>query len=137
MGGVTPMDEPTVPTLTREETLRREMRSRVIAWALVGLVLLFFLGTGIRLGGATPSLTTLLTGTLLIVGALMPGLIFTLPLMVARVIAVLMAAGALFVWLSPSQPLPMKVVSAILVLIVLVQMVVRGRAARRGAVGDQ
>ena len=125
------------PKLTDEEAARQLARSRVIAWGLVGLAVVFLLGTGVRLAGADSSMYSLTLSTLLIVAILMPGLIFTLPLTIAWAIAGVMSLGTLYVWVAASQPLSLKVVSLILTGIVLVQMVMRQRAASHGEAGDK
>ena len=44
-------DNMTAPELTEEQKRRQRMRSIAIAWALVGLAVLFFVVTLVRLGG--------------------------------------------------------------------------------------
>ena len=131
------MDEVPAPKLTEAEAARQLARSRVIAWGLVGLAVVFFLGTGVRLAGVDSSMYSLTLSTLLIIAMLMPGLIFTLPLTIAWAIVGVMSLATVYVWVAASQPLSLKVVALILTGIVLTQMVLRQRAAGQGQAGDK
>lgn len=121
----------------REAELRRQQRSRAIAWSLVALVIVFFLGTGIRIAGAAPTVTNLMSGALVIVAVLLPGLIFTVPLRAAWALSVLLTIAAVALCATAGQPLISKGVILLLALIVNLQMLVRSRAAARGDVREQ